>query len=336
MNGQHVDGETGLQTGELVELVDDHLRAGIALELNLHIVRQVAHAGDVRDDLIPHQLRDALLHHGAVDAVGNIRDVDELAPVLIGDHLHLTAHEHAAAPRAEVLVDTFGAEDVAPRGEVRSLDVGTQLLGGDVRVVDERADTVHDLAEVVRGHVGGHTHGDTRAAVHQQVREGTGEDDRLREVAVVVRLKVHRVLVQVIHQGHTHVGELGLRVSVGSGRVTLRRTEVTLAAHEHIAHVPGLGHVHQGPVGGGVAVRVVFTDGITDDTGTLERALGGHQAQLVHGVKHTALGGLQSVPRIRQRAGDDDGHGVVQEALGHFFRHVHRADSCFIHCLWNW
>ena len=204
VDGQHVDGEARLQAGELVELVDDDLRAGIALELDFHIVGQVSHAGDVGNDLVAHQLGDALLHHGSVDTEGHVGDVDELAPVFVGDDLHLTAHEHTAAPRAEVAVDALGAEDEAAGGEVRSLDVGAQLLGREVGVVDEGADAVHDLAEVVRRHVGGHAYGNARAAVDQQVGEGAGEDHGLGGGVVVVGLEVHRVLVQVIHEHHAH------------------------------------------------------------------------------------------------------------------------------------
>ena len=331
VNGQHVHGEGSLHAGELVQLVDDHLRAGIALQLDFDVVRQVAHTGDIRDNLITHQLSNTLLQHSAVHTVGHIGDVDELAAILIGHHLHLTAHAHAAAAGAEIAVDTLVTQHITTRGEVRALDVGTQSFAGDEGIVDVGADAVHHFAQVVRGHVGGHTHGNTRAAVHQQVRESGGEHHRFREAVVVVRLEIHRILVQVVHEGHTQVAQLGFGVSHGGGRVTFRRTEVTLPLHQHIAHVPGLSHGHQRAVGGLVTVRVVVTDGVTHDFTTLDCALAGHQSELVHGIQHAALGRLETVAGVRQGAGDNHRHGVIQEAAGYLLSHVDGTNSCFAH-----
>ena len=54
-----------------------------------------------------------------------------------------------------------------------------QLLGGDLRVFDERQAGIDDLPHVVGRHVRRHAHRDARAPVHQQVGEPRGEDDGL-------------------------------------------------------------------------------------------------------------------------------------------------------------
>ena len=248
---------------------------GVALELDFDVVGEVAHARDVGDDLVAVELGDALLQLGAVDAVGHVGDVQEVAAVLSGDGLDLAAHAHAAVAGAEVVIYTLVAEDVAAGGEVRPLDVGAQLLGGDVLVVDVGADAVDDFAEVVRGHVGGHADGDAGAAVDEQVREGAGEDDGLLEAVVVVGLKVHRLFVQIIHEGDAEGAEARFGVSHRGGWVTFGRAEVALPFDEHVAHVPGLRHGDEGAVGGLVAVRVVVTDGVTDDFTALDGGLEG-------------------------------------------------------------
>ena len=53
VDGEHVDGKGGLQRGVLVEVVDDDLGDGVALELDDHarvFVGFVADGGDVGED----------------------------------------------------------------------------------------------------------------------------------------------------------------------------------------------------------------------------------------------------------------------------------------------
>ncbi len=41
------------------------------------------------------------------------------------------------------------------------------------------------------------------------------------------------------------------------------------------------------------------------------------QPQVLHGVEHAAVHGLEAVADVGQRAAHDDGHGVVQVGLPH-------------------
>ncbi len=62
IDGQGVDGEAALQRGVLVEIIDDNLGNGVALDFDDHarvLVRFVAHGGDVGDDLFVDKIGDA-------------------------------------------------------------------------------------------------------------------------------------------------------------------------------------------------------------------------------------------------------------------------------------
>ena len=127
---QHVHAERGFQRGELEELGDDHLRAGVAFQLDLDagfLVGKVAHAGDAGEGLLVHEFGDAFLKHGAVDAVGHLADDDDGFAALVFLDLDLAAQAHRAAAGGEVLLDAADAADLAGDGEVRALDVLHQL-----------------------------------------------------------------------------------------------------------------------------------------------------------------------------------------------------------------
>ena len=70
----------------------------------------------------------------------------------------------------------------------------------DRRIVEIGDAGVDHLAEIVRRDVGGHADGDAAGAVDQQVRELRRQDHRLLLAAVVVRLEVDRLLVEIVEQ----------------------------------------------------------------------------------------------------------------------------------------
>jgi hypothetical protein len=47
---------------------------------------------------------------------------------------------------------------------------------------------------------------------------------------------------------------------------------------------------------------------------------------LVHGVQHAALTGLHTVADVGQGAGNDDGHGILDEGFLHLMLHIHVQD----------
>ena len=183
-------------------------------------------------------------------------------------------------------------------------------------MIDLGADGIDDFAEVVRGEVGGHADGDAGAAVDEEVRKGGGQHGWFILRAVVVRLEVHGILVEVLHHCHAQVVQAGLGVTHRRGTVAFNRAEVTLAIHQHFAHRPWLAHVDEGRIDRLVAVRVEITHGFTDDFGAFDVRFAGAHTELAHGIEHAALGRFEAISNIRQGAGDDHRHRVFQERLG--------------------
>ena len=93
--------EAFLHRGVLEELVEHDLRLGAALEFDhdAHAVAIafVANVGDVIDDFVVHQLRDALDQARLVDLIGNFGDDDRLAVFVESFDAGLGAHHETAA-----------------------------------------------------------------------------------------------------------------------------------------------------------------------------------------------------------------------------------------------
>ncbi len=62
-----------------------------------------------------------------------------------------------------------------------------------------------------------------------------------------------------------------------------------MTVHQHIPHGPFLGHIHQSAVNGAVSVGMIFTHGITDDTGALSVGLVRTIIQFRHGIQNPPL-----------------------------------------------
>ena len=106
-------------------------------------------------------------------------------------------------------------------------------------------------------------------------------------------------------------------------------TEVTLTVDQYITHGEVLRHTDDGVVNGYIAVGVVFTDNVADDTRRF--FIGGIPVvfQLVHRVQHAAVYRLETVADIRQGSTHNHAHGVIEVALAHF---VFKADRQGFKC----
>ena len=109
VDGQEDHAEALLHGGVLVELVEHDFRLRAALEFNddAHAVAVglVADVGDVVNDLVGDELRDALDEVVLVDLVGDFADDDRLAAALELFRGALGAHEETTAAGAVALAD---------------------------------------------------------------------------------------------------------------------------------------------------------------------------------------------------------------------------------------
>ena len=184
---------------------------------------------------------------------------------------------------------------------------------------------------------GGHADGNALSAVDQKIRHPDRQDLRLALGLIVVGDKTDRLVqipqVDILRE----LLELRLGVTHGRGAIALDGAEVSVAVHQRHAPLEGLAHDHQRLINRRIAVGVIFTHGIADNAGGLSVGLVVGKAQLAHVVEHAPLHRLQAVPGVRDGAGRDDAHGVIEIAFLHLlrvfcsqYRFCHTATALFL------
>ncbi len=126
---------------------------------------------------------------------------------------------------------------------------------------------------------------------------------------------VDRVELEVLQHQRGDGRQAGLGIPHGRRRQARDRAEVALLIDQHVAHVPFLGHAHQGGIDDAFAVGMVVAAGVAGDFGALHPAGPRREVQVVHGDQDAPLRGLQAVAHVGQRPADDHAHGVRQVAL---------------------
>ena len=114
--------------------------------------------------------------------------------------------------------------------------------------------------------------------------------------------------------GHANFG-----VTHRRGAVAIDRTEVTLAIDQHVAHREILRHAHDGIVNSDVAMRMVFTNHVADNTGRFFVSPIPVVVELVHGIQNTSMHRLQTIAHIGQGATHNHTHRIVEVRAFHLF-----------------
>ena len=326
----HVGAEGGLQRGKAIELVEDDLGVGVALELDDDAVALtvgfVADVGDALDALVAHQFGHLLDHRRLVHLIGNLGDDDGFAVVADLLDIDPTAHDDRAAAAGIGVIDAGAAEHDAAGREVRARHDLHQRRQVDRRIVDDGDGAVADLDQVVRRNVGRHADGDAAGTIDQQVGEARRQDPRLLARSVVGFLEIDRFLVDVLQQLVRHLGQARLGVAHRRRRVAVDRAEIALPVDQRHAHRPVLRHADQGVVDRGVAMRVIFTHDVGHRARRLHIFAVPVVAALMRGVENAAMNRLQTVADVRKRTTDDDAHRIVEIGTLHLLDNRDRLD----------
>src|SRR5699024_9272931 len=112
----------------------------------------------------------------------------------------------------------------------------------------------------------------------------------------------------------------------GRWRIAIDRTEIALTIHQRVAHGKVLRHTYDRVVHRRIAMWVIFTDDIANHTCRFFVWLVVVVTQLAHGVQHAPMHRLEPVAHVRQRAADDDAHGIVEIRLTHLLFEVDRKN----------
>ena len=282
---QVVDAERALQRGQPVQVGEQRLRVDpdLALDDQAGAVLAVGEVLDVGDALQPGRLPLALARAGddqlALHLVGDRLDdllgADAVRQLDHGDRLPAPAAlERAGLARARIRT-TPRPVSYARRTSSRPSSCppvgrsgpGTNRISVSeigLRVGDQVPGRRHDLAEVVRDHVGRHPDRDPGRAVDQQVGEGRGQHLGLQLGAVVVGLEVDRALAELPDQQHRLARHPRLGVS-RRGRSVVRAPKVSVPVDQRRVQREVLRQPHHGVVDRQVTVRMVLAHAVVDD-----------------------------------------------------------------------
>ena len=296
-DSQHVDAKGVLQSGLFIQQIHKILRVRIPAQFydntDALLGGLVGNIHDVLRLFALRQRRHVLQKFGDIHADHGIRNLGD-------DHIGLTALGFLVLHLAPDL-DFAGAGLVdfqqfilvghnPAGGEIRPLDITHQFSGGDIFIQHIGFHGIYDLPQVMGRRTGSHAHGDALGTVHQEIGNFYRQHCGLFLGLVKVRHEVHHILVQI--RKKCLLGDLlkpCLRITHGGGAVPLNIAEVAVAVDERHPLFEILAHDHQGVVDGTVPVRMIFTHGITDDTGALAVRLVIPYAQLMHVVESSAL-----------------------------------------------
>ena len=185
----------------------------------------------------------------------------------------------------------------------------------------------------MRRDAGRHTDSNALCAVDQQMGDSCRKNTRFFLCLIKVWNKIHDIFVQIRQQYiFTDLLKSRLRISHGSSSISFDRTKVTMSVDKRQPFFEILAHNNQCLIDGAVSMRMIFTHGIANDTGTFSVRAITSDAKLMHIVESPSLYRLQTVPHIRQCTGHDNAHGIVNIRLlhdigifcfyDHFFTHA--------------
>ena len=172
----------------------------------------------------------------------------------------------------------------------------------------------------MRGYICSHTDCYTFSSVYKEVWESCRENCRLFFSLIKVRHEINYVLIKVSKESFlAYLHKSGFCISHGSSAVTLDIAKVTMTVHKRQSFFEILTHYNKRLIDRAVTVRVIFTHGIADNTGTLSVWLIVSDAQLMHIIKDTSLNRLKTVPDIGEGTGHDYAHGIIDIRFLHYF-----------------
>ena len=173
---QHNDTKGALQSGMLVQTVQNNVRNSITLQLNnnLHAVfkaGEVVNLGNAFDYAVLSQVSNILNQVSFVNLIWDFGNND-MVLALVGRHnFSLGADFYNATAGVISTGNTFLAQNAGTGREVRAFDSRHQLWNFHIRVINQHNKAVNNLAQIVRRNVGSHTYSDTGTAVNQQSRD---------------------------------------------------------------------------------------------------------------------------------------------------------------------
>ena len=236
-----------------------------------------------------------------VDLIRELRDNYEISVAVLFDK-RVGTHGYLAFARRVSLSYTLVVYDYAARREIGRGYVFHHLVESYAAVVYVCYYAVDDFTKVVRRYVGGKTYRYTRSAVDEKIGESARQYVRLLKTVVKVERERNRFFVEIAQHFHCYRGKPCLRITHCRRSVAVHTAEVAVSVYEHHTRIERLRKPYHRVVYAAVAVRMVFTEALANDSRRLLVRFVGSGAQLVHRIKYTSLNGFESVLDSRERS----------------------------------
>ena len=178
----------------------------------------------------------------------------------------------------------------------------------------------------MRRNICSHTNRNTRSSVYKKVWITGRKYYRLTLSLIKVRLEVYGIFIDIRKHFHGNLAQTCLCISHRSRAVTIHRTKVSVTVYQWISRRPVLCHIYKSSIDRAVSMRVIFTHGITNDTGTFTMRLIRTVVQLYHGIQYPSLYRFQTISDVRKGTGGNNTHGIIYIRFFHGLLQIHLMD----------
>ena len=227
-------------------------------------------------------------------------------------------HDYRPTAGFKCRMDARTAQNKRASREIRTMDEFHQAFDGDFRVIDIGHAAVNNFTKVMRRNVGCHTNRNTTRTIDQHVGKTCWQNRWFLGCFVIVVAEIDGVFIDIFEQEVRGLGHAGFGVTHGGGFIAIHGPKVALPVDQLQAHGEALRHTNHRVVNRAVAVRMVFTHHVPDDTGRFTEWLVIVKTVFMHGVQNTSVHRFQTVSDVRQRTADDHAHCVIEIASAHF------------------
>ena len=222
------------------------------------------------------------------------------------------------------------SHDQAASREIRSRHDRKQRFVINCRIVNHGQRRIHDFTQIVWRNIRRHTNRDARPAIDQQIRKLRRQNRWFLHAIIIVWLEVDRVFVDVCQQVLRGLGHAAFCIAHRGGWIIIDRAEITLPVNQHQRHGMGLCQAHQRIINRAVAMRVIFAHHIANNRGRFAIFLVWRVTAFLHRIEDTAVNRLQTIAHIRQRAGNNHAHRIVEIRAFHLVFDIDRVDALLV------
>ncbi len=266
---------------------------------------------------------------GLIDKIRNFRN-NNLVVGFARFYFCFTPNHDTSPTRFKSFFHTFVTIDIAACRKIGSLDMLHQSTGINFIVINISNNPVDTFRQVVWSNIGCHSHGNPRRTVYKQVGNTGRKNRRFLQCIVEIQLKIHRFLVDIAEHFLGQPVQPRFGIPHGRGAVAIHAPHVSLSVHQRIAHTPVLCEPHHRVIYGRVAVGMVLTQYLTDNSGRFLMRLVGGITQFRHTKKNTAVHRLKAVTHVGQRPRNNNRHRVIDVRRLHFIFDINLDDSVFL------